>query len=1130
MSPQADLQTFIQVVPVCRHDAPLEALRFIFAQGNCELVVIVNAQNHPLGMISLHRFLPHLLNRVNTFSHFVQPANPAEHPEVPNTEPSLPDVFSALIEPLIGVPSHLSLEEFWLYLQYQSFHPVIENPQHQSVPLALVNQRGEFIGLINSLQVLGYLAKHPQRFTQVQQPRPSPLGNSDFNAEPQERLDRSSAGNFPMSERLIRFLDELPIPLMIQGDDGSIMGQNLAWRSLIGRGSELVQEVAESVTRWSETTAFFPAEKSPTPPLETSVDSGFSTSRLTNISQPLTSNTPSLQMPNWCQLGSQPDTYICICPISHNQERVWQFTRQRLNPEWEMALCLANGENDLWLVLAQDITEQHRVAQELTAKNTDLIQLNRLKDEFMACISHELKTPLTAVLGLSSLLKDQALGELNERQARYAQLIHKSGRHLMLVVNDILDLTRIETGQLELVSEPLQIQAVCERAFEMTLQQYQSQDKSDIKLQAEILAQTKGRFTLEIEPGLETLVADELRLRQMLVNLLCNALKFTPDGSEFGLKVGQWENWIAFTVWDQGIGIPDDKQHLIFQKFQQLESPLTRKFEGTGLGLVLTQRLARLHGGDVSFISKLDKGSQFTLLLPPSPPRCNWELGNKISSEETGFSSSAHSTFPQQSRLVLVAETVPHFIQTLSEQLTHLGYRVVIARSGTEAVEKARRLQPRVILLNPLIPLLSGWDVLTLLKTDVQTHQIPVIVTATLGDKQRAIVNHCDGFLNLPVQGSELEKLLGELLPEVSSSVPQPLMILWLSLSGDQHNLSSTETLGNKNSIYHSALFLSQFSHCRILEADDINQAALIARIWHPNVIVLERDTAVKNPLNLLNEISLQESLAHLPIVTLDPVTTQVANQVKNLSIFPCLASPSEDSTKSKIFSLSMSSALLEVIQIATRLSWKPSILVVDSSVLPQQQLGNRLKTNHRNSKPTFKPKVTTSSSQINYSTSIKPSTVNSDNLDSSYNTNLKIEQALVQYIEIAGFRSIMGKGWEEILQKIQCKSLDLMLICFEEKSFTNLVEALSVLEKMEAKIPVIILVKSEVKFKGKAVEKKRKLKSSSPVELQDCIGDKIAIHLQNFTASFPVKVLPFNLSVESLLEEIKILLTHLQP
>jgi signal transduction histidine kinase/CheY-like chemotaxis protein len=835
-------------------------------------------------------------------------------------------------------------------------------------------------------------------------------------------------------------------------------------------------------------------------------------------------------MPQWCQLGSQPDTYICICPVAQNQERVWQFTRQRLNPEWEMALCLANGSKNINLVLAQDITEQHRVAQELTAKNTDLIQLNRIKDEFMACISHELKTPLTAVLGLSSLLKDQALGKLNERQTRYAQLIHKSGRHLMLVVNDILDLTRIETGQLELVPETLHIKTVCERAFDMAIQQYQSQDKSDIKLQAEILAQVRSRFNLEIESSLETLVADELRLRQMLVNLLCNALKFAPDGSNFGLQVNNWENWIAFTIWDKGIGIPDDKQHLIFQKFQQLESPLNRQFEGTGLGLVLTQRLARLHGGDVSFISKPNQGSQFTLLLPPSPPLYNWELGRNIGNKDAEFSSFSPVASSQKSRLVLVVETVAQFIQNLSEQLTHLGYRVIIARSGTEAVEKARRLQPRVILVNPLIPLLSGWDVLTLLKTDVQTHQIPVIVTATLGDKQRAMVNHCDGFLRLPVQGLELEKLLGELLSTSPVTAQQQLIILWFNLLQNDRNIGSTEALENKNSIYHSALFLSRFSHCRILEADDVNQAAMISRIWHPNVMVLERDTSIQNPSHLLNDISQQESLACLPIVTLDPVTTQVANQFENLSIFPCLANSPEDLIKNQNFPLSISSTLLEVVQIATRLSWKPSILVVDSSVLPEQKLGNLLNLKDSNTKADYSQELISFFENNQGSNFVNNSKTNPDNIDLACDPNFKIEQALVQYIEIAGFQSIMGKGWEEIIQKIQCKSLDLMLICFRGKSFYNLVEALSILEKMESKIPVIILAQSNIKVFSQTVNKKQQSKPSPTVELEDCIWKKMAIYLQRFTPSFPLKVLPFNLSVDSLLEEIKILLTHLQP
>ena len=175
------------------------------------------------------------------------------------------------------------------------------------------------------------------------------------------------------------------------------------------------------------------------------------------------------------------------------------------------------------------------MASELAAKNADLIQLNRLKDEFLACISHELRTPLTAMLGLSTLLKDQALGQLNERQVRYARLIHENGRHLMSVVNDILDLTRMETGQMELTLEPVGIRKVCDRAIEQARAAMQPKTSQAATLAGKQLADnfTDHRFTLLIEPGLERIVADELRLRQMLVHLLANAFKFTELEGEF---------------------------------------------------------------------------------------------------------------------------------------------------------------------------------------------------------------------------------------------------------------------------------------------------------------------------------------------------------------------------------------------------------------------------------------------------------------------------------------------------------------------------------------------------------------------------------------------------------------------
>ncbi|NJR50013.1 MAG: HAMP domain-containing histidine kinase [Leptolyngbyaceae cyanobacterium CSU_1_3] len=370
-------------------------------------------------------------------------------------------------------------------------------------------------------------------------------------------------------------------------------------------------------------------------------------------------------------------------PTASDRWSFEDFRLAKLDHDREPSASLSPEEESLWLVLAQDVTEQQQLARELTAKNADLVQLNRLKDEFLACISHELRTPLTAVLGLSSLLKDQLSNGLNERQIRYAQLIYRSGRHLMAIVNDILDLTRMETGQLELTLEAVNVPSVCDRAFEQAQKMRSEEAKPERGQEAAPLS--APAFTLDIEAGLETLVADEMRLRQMLVNLLSNALKFTEPDGRIGLRVSLWEGWVTFTVWDTGTGIPAEKQHLIFQKFQQLENPLTRRFEGAGLGLVLTQRLARLHGGDVSFVSREGLGSQFTILLPPTHPQPTIALGT---------SPIQACRTPNHNRLVLVVEAVVRSIEHLSEQLFELGYRVVIADREPKPSKKLAGCSP----------------------------------------------------------------------------------------------------------------------------------------------------------------------------------------------------------------------------------------------------------------------------------------------------------------------------------------------------------------------------------------------------------------------------------------------------
>ncbi|NJP08850.1 MAG: hybrid sensor histidine kinase/response regulator [Leptolyngbyaceae cyanobacterium RU_5_1] len=934
------------------------------------------------------------------------------------------------------------------------------------------------------------------------------------------KADTSLSSDLTLFNSLLELLERLPLPLMLQTNSGQVLGQNSIWREQIGEllDPSWVRREAAVWLNGSQLEAAALERKTFNTPERHSFSSAESSSDSINPSTPDPvqarlsaipgSTTPSNQ--GICHLGSTPGTCICICPLKDGREQIVQFVKipfGTLQPNWHLdwfesaldagrsieqpseshlqalshpfrlATLTLKREGDgsssevessaasmelgdrppshspeptpqpapemLWLVLAQDVTEQQQLARELTAKNADLVQLNRLKDEFLACISHELKTPLTAVLGLSSLLKDQTLGALNQRQVHYAQLIYQSSRHLMSVVNDILDLTRIETGQLELLYEPINIATVCSRAFEQAKQQRLLENKSnDAPLEEHFTSQ----FSLEIEPGLESIVADELRLRQMLVHLLSNALKFTEISNPIGLRVNRWGGWIAFTVWDTGIGIAAEKQHLIFQKFQQLENPLTRRFEGAGLGLVLTRRLTRLHGGDVTFISKEGQGSQFTVLLPPSPPEktqltrggeqgdedASWTAtypGGRVPlySQHDAIGASFQSSTPsivsgasRRSRLILIVEAIPQLIEALTDQLTGLGYRVVIARSGTEALEKARRLQPCIIFLNPLLPLLSGWDVLTLLKSNQETQHIPIVVTATKVDEELARLSLANDFLSLPVQTKILQQTLQQLLNQTdeleSRSRPSnSLTILHLYSAIHSHR----EQSGSGTNLNQ----LLQLHRCRILESDDLDQAELLARVWKPNVILL--DGTIPNPTAYLQQLNYHTFLSALPLVTLNQEITQAANQIPGLMVFPCLTAASSNPTAD---STSEIATLLQVIQIAAGFVWGPLILAVDMSAL-------------------------------SISADVDNVPGSSDHELDKFPKETEWLQALMQYLQAAGFRGLIGHSWQEVLEQVQSQSVDLLIICWTRADPDSAVlNMISTLRQLETKPPVIVL------------------------------------------------------------------------
>ncbi|WP_193196107.1 PAS domain S-box protein [Nostoc sp. MG11] len=261
-----------------------------------------------------------------------------------------------------------------------------------------------------------------------------------------------------------------------------------------------------------------------------------------------------------------------------------------------------NGEPELFLAMIEDITERKQTELKLRTSQEAAEAGSRAKSEFLATMSHELRTPLNAIMGLSQLLQQEMVGSLNDKQQEYISCIYSSGEHLLALINDILDLSKVEAGKEDLLLLPVSVAELCNYAI----------------LTVSDRASEKGlQLTCEVDKEADICIADERRIKQMLLNLLTNAIKFTSVG-HVSLVVKKVAQGMTFTVLDTGIGIDSSQFQFLFEPFKQLNSQLNRQYEGTGLGLALTRKLARLHGGDVTVTSTLGEGSQFTLFLPNS--------------------------------------------------------------------------------------------------------------------------------------------------------------------------------------------------------------------------------------------------------------------------------------------------------------------------------------------------------------------------------------------------------------------------------------------------------------------------------------------------------------------------------
>jgi len=399
----------------------------------------------------------------------------------------------------------------------------------------------------------------------------------------------------------------------------------------------------------------------------------------------------------------------------------------------------------------EESESQERIVEDtLRRANAEMERALRMKDEFLANMSHELRTPLNAILGLSESLQEEIAGPLNDKQRKYIQVVNESARHLLELINDILDLSRIEAGRITLDLKEVDIQSVCQ---------------SSLRLISQIAQKKNQTVDLMIEEGVGVVTADERRLKQMLVNLLSNAVKYTPQNGRLGLKVheSKEEENITFTIWDNGIGIKQDDLQRLFKPFVQLDSGLEREFGGTGLGLSLVAQMARLHGGSVSVSSEIGKGSQFFIVLPSKPFTTENTL---LQVKEDKDLSSVFVQNKQQT--ILVVEDTIQAVMLITDYLEQAGYKIVIAQDGLEAISQSKLEKPDLILMDVQMPRMGGFEATQKIREDKDFKDIPIIALTALamqGDRERCIAAGMNEYLSKPINLKTLLNVIRTYLP-----------------------------------------------------------------------------------------------------------------------------------------------------------------------------------------------------------------------------------------------------------------------------------------------------------------------------------------------------------------------------
>ena len=423
--------------------------------------------------------------------------------------------------------------------------------------------------------------------------------------------------------------------------------------------------------------------------------------------------------------------------------------------KWILWNAVSVPEQSIIYAVGRDITGRKQVEEELqkftasleTAnrelelRNREVERATKMKSKFLASMSHELRTPLNAIVGFSDLLADDSVGSLNPKQKRFITHIKQGSAHLLRLINDILDLSKVEAGQLDLHCEDFLVEDALPEVLSVVRPLAMAKN-----------IQMEGQDTASSH-----IYADRSRFKQILYNLLSNAVKFTPKGGRVSIECVDDGHFVRVSVIDSGVGIRQEDQAMVFEEFRQVEGDAAN--QGTGLGLAITKRLVEQHGGSISLESEVGRGSRFSFTLPAAHWASETRVGGKPAAPAVVDSG-------RLTPLVLIVDNEGPARELLARYLEP-EYRIAMAESGTEAVQRARQLRPDVITLDLLMPGGSGFEALVALRKAPETANIPVIVLSILNQKRVGFALGAADYLIKPVR-----KL--DLLATVRKHVPAP--------------------------------------------------------------------------------------------------------------------------------------------------------------------------------------------------------------------------------------------------------------------------------------------------------------------------------------------------------------------